>query len=256
MISIKNKSEIQKMEMAGSLLAEIVAGVSALIVPGISTLEIDDWIAKELRAKNLVSATMGFMGYRHSSCISINDEVVHGIPAKNKILVLGDLVKIDVCASWQNYCADMARCFFVGQPADSTKKLVQVTQKALDAGIEQAIPGNYLSDISFAIQKEIEKHSMGIVRDFAGHGIGKRMHEEPEILNYGEPGRGPILKSGMTFAIEPMTTLGDYKVFITNDKWTVKTKDKSMAAHIEDTVLITDNGPKILTRSNTIGVAI
>lgn len=250
MIIIKDKASIRKMETAGKLLSQIMDNISQIIIPGITTLEIDSWIEAELRKNNLVSKTKGFMTYKHSSCISINEEVVHGIPSKNKIIAEGDLIKIDICASWNDYCADMARCFFVGNVSDELKKLVEVTQKALDKGISKAYPNNRLSDISAAIQQEIETHGFGVVRDFAGHGIGKSMHEDPEILNYGKPGMGPILKPGMTFAIEPMVTLGNYGVCLDKDGWTVRTKDKSMAAHIEDTIVITENGPKILTRSN------
>ncbi len=250
MINIKNKSSIQKMEKAGSLLAEILLKVSEILKPGISTLEIDSWIENELKKNNLISKAKGYKGYKYATCVSINDEVVHGIPDETKILADGDLVKIDVCASWNGYCADMARCYFIGDVSLEAKKLVEVTQKALDKGISKARVGNRLSDISAAIQQEIENHGYGVVRDFAGHGIGKNMHEEPEILNYGRPGKGPVLISGMTFAIEPMVTLGDYDVFIDRDGWTVKTKDKSLAAHVEDTIAITDSGPKILTRLN------
>ena len=248
MITIKNKVAIQKMETAGALLAQIMSDISEIIVPGISTLEIDTWIDLEMQRRNLVPKTKGYFGYKHSSCISINDEVVHGVPSKSKVLANGDLVKIDVCASWNDYCADMARCFFVGNVNKDIKELVSVAQCALDKGISKAKVGNRLSDISAAIQEEVEKYKFGVVRDFAGHGIGKKMHEDPEILNYGKPGNGPILKAGMTFAIEPMITFGNYDVYVCNDGWTVKTKDRSFAAHVEDTVLITENEPKVLTR--------
>lgn len=248
MITIKNKIAISKMETAGRLLSKILHDVSELIKPGISTLEIDSWIAAKLSENELQSKAKGYRGYRHVSCISVNEEVVHGVPKAEKKLNLGDLVKIDVCASYKGYCADMARCFFVGEGSHEAKKLVATAQFALDAGISQAIPGNRLGDISAAIQKEVENQGYGVVRDFAGHGIGKQMHEEPEVLNYGKPGKGPVLRPGMTFAIEPMITLGDYKIFIENDGWTARTKDRSLAAHVEDTVLITENGPKILTR--------
>ena len=251
MIHIKNKISIQKMAQAGVLLSEILESVSHLIQPGVSTAEIDAWIEKQLHAKNLVSSTKGYMGYRHVCCISINDEVVHGVPHAAVLLRVGDLVKIDICASWNGYCADMARSFFVGEPSEQAKKLVEVAKQALDKGIEKARVGNRLSDISWAIQQEVEKHGFGVVRDFAGHGIGKQMHEEPEILNYGKPGRGPILCEGMTLAIEPMITFGDYKVYITNDGWTVKTVDKSLSAHVEDTIVITKSAPIVLTRKNS-----
>lgn len=248
MINIKNKTAIQRMETAGILLSKIILQIPKILVPGISTLEIDSWIETELKKSGLTSKTKGYMGYNHSSCISINNEVVHGIPSSKKKLNSGDLIKVDVCASWKGYCADMARCFFIGDPPLQTKNLILITQRALDKGIEKAVPGNRLSDISAAIQKELEENKLGVVRDFAGHGIGKQMHEDPEVLNYGNPGQGPLLRAGMTFAIEPMATLGHYDVFICEDGWTVKTKDNSLAAHIEDTVLVTNEGPQILTR--------
>jgi methionyl aminopeptidase len=251
MIYIKNKPSIQKMAQAGALLSEILELVTDLVRPGVSTGEIDAWIETQLHARGLVSSTKGYMGYKHVCCISINDEVVHGVPRAASVLKSGDLVKIDICASWNGYCADMARSFFVGEPSAEAKKLVEVAKQALNKGIEKARVGNRLSDISSAIQQEVEKHGYGVVRDFAGHGIGKNMHEEPEILNYGKPGRGPLLCEGMTFAIEPMITLGDYNVYVTKDGWTVKTVDKSLAAHVEDTVAITSGEPIILTRRDS-----
>lgn len=250
MITIKNKSSIRKMEEAGLVLARLFEDIKPLVCEGMSTLELNNWIDSQLQAGGMQSKTKGYHGYRHASCISVNDEVVHGVPSAHKVLKKGDLVKIDVCASKYGYCADMARAFFVGTPSDIAQKLVDVANKALDKGIAQALPGKRLSDISAAIQKEVESHGFGVVRDFAGHGIGKQMHEDPEILNYGLPGEGPVLRVGMTFAIEPMITQGGYSVYITEDGWTVKTEDKSLAAHVEDTVAITENGPKILTRLN------
>lgn len=250
MITIKNAVSIRKMETAGQLLAAILNDIVPLVQPGVSTQELDAWIADQLRAKQLLSKTKGYMGYRHVSCISVNDELVHGVPRSTKILKFGDLVTIDVCASWRDYCADMARNFFVGEVSSKARKLVEVAQSSLDKGILQARAGNRLSDISAAIQKEIEQHGFGVVRDFAGHGIGKRMHEDPEIVNYGVPGKGPILQPGMTFAIEPMLTEGHYEVYVADDGWTVKTADKGLCAHVEDTVLITEGEPKVLTRCN------
>lgn len=250
MISIKNKASIMKMEIAGKLLAGLFQEIENVIKPGVTTAEIDRWVDLQLSKNGLVSKTKGYMGYKHSSCISINDEVVHGVPRANQKLKDGDLVKIDICAAWKGYCADMARCFFVGTNKQEPRisKMVEVATLALYAGVSKAIVGSRLSDISAAIQQVVEREGFGVVRDFAGHGIGKSMHEEPEILNYGEPGKGPVLRAGMTFAIEPMITEGRYQVYVDNDGWTVKTVDKSWAAHVEDTVLITDNGPVFLTR--------
>lgn len=249
MITIKNKQSIQKMETAGKLLAEIFDAVEPLVQPGATTLALDTWIAEQFRNKGLVSKMKGYRGYKHVSCISINDEVVHGVPRATTVLKSGDIVKIDVCASWKDYCADMARIFFVGPVNENIKKLATVAQSSLNKGIAKAYAGNYLSDISAAIQQEVEQHGFGVVRDFAGHGIGKQMHEEPEILNYGKPGRGPVLRPGMALALEPMITVGRYDVYVMEDGWTVKTVDKSWAAHVEDTVVITNTEPMILTRT-------
>ncbi len=249
MITIKNRQAIQKMYGAGQRLAVILENVAELVQPGIATSELDAWIADQLIRADLKSSCKGYAGYKHVSCISVNDQVVHGIPSPQIILQEGDLVKIDVCASWNGYCADMARCYFVTMiPAQAAQELVRVAQQALDKGIEQARAGNRVSDISAAIQSEVEQHGFSVVRDFAGHGIGKKMHEEPEILNYGKPGTGPILRIGMALAIEPMITLGGYQVYITHDGWTVKTVDKSLAAHVEDTVVILEEGPLVVTR--------
>lgn len=248
MITIKNKKAIEKMAIAGKALAQIFLEVPSIVCAGVSTLDIDTWIAASLKKHGLVSKTVGYKGYRHSSCISINDEVVHGVPSVKKILNDGDLVKVDVCASYNGYCADMARSFFVGVSSSDAAKFVNAAYSALDRGIASMRSGNRLSDISFAIQTEVEKNGYGIVRDFAGHGIGKFMHEDPEILNYGKPGKGVLLVPGMTFALEPMITMGSHKLYIEKDGWTAKTVDKSLAAHVEDTVVITDNGPLVLTR--------
>ena len=242
------------METVGQALAMIMEEIRPFIVPGKSTLDIDTAIADLLIKKGLKSCTKGYLGYKHVSCVSVNDEVVHGVPCQKKILVSGDVVKIDICASLKGYCGDMARTFFVGDNCSVVaKKLVQVAQQALDKGIEQAQEGNRLGDISAAIQAEVEKYGFGVVRDFAGHGIGKQLHEDPEVLNYGTAGTGPVLRAGMTLAIEPMITEGNYKVFVEKDGWTVRTVDGSLAAHIEDTVAITEQGPKIFTRLQNRG---
>jgi methionyl aminopeptidase len=251
MIKIKNKASLQRMETAGKLLVEIFDEIAPLIAPGHTALEIDHMIEQLIQKKGLVSRTKGYMGYKHASCISVNDEVVHGVPSDQKVLQDGDLVKIDVCASWRGYCADMARSFYVGAVPESVRRFVSNAQHALNKGIEQVRVGNTLGDISAAIQQEIEKEGFGIVRDFAGHGIGRQMHEEPEILNYGQAGEGVKLQEGMVFAIEPMITMGKHDVYVDHDGWTVKTADKSLAAHVEDTVVVTESGPKILTRANT-----
>lgn len=255
MITIKNKASIRKMEQAGELLATIFEEVASLIKPGVSTLRLDQVIEQRITEKNLQSKMKGYMGYTHVSCISVNEEVVHGVPSEKKILKKGDLVKIDVCASWRGYCADMARSFYVGEMPEHVSRFVSNAQRALNKGIAQAVPGKRLGDISAAIQKEIEAEGYGIVRDFAGHGIGKQMHEEPEILNVGSAGKGPLLRPGMAFAIEPMITMGTHDVYIDEDGWTVKTTDNSLATHVEDTVVVTELGPKIITRTTAAQAA-
>lgn len=248
MIVIKNRSALAKMQEAGKRLQSVLSGVRGVIRPGVNALELENLIAQGLSKQGLESSTKGYRGYRHVSCISLNDEVVHGVPTVAKVLREGDLLKIDICASWRGYCADMARSFFIGKVDRTVQRLVETAWRALDRGIQQAYSGNHLTDISAAIQSEIEAEGFGIVRDFAGHGIGKRMHEDPEVFNYGVPGKGPIIRSGMAFAIEPMITMGSHEVYITDDGWTVKTCDGSMAAHVEDTVIVTDNGPVVITR--------
>ena len=236
------------MQISGQLLADVFDTISCFVKAQMSTLELDSLIERELKARNLVSGSKGYKGFRYSSCISLNDEVVHGVPSPCRTLKSGDLVKIDICASYKGYFADMARTYMVDCNDQSVKEFVSTAQRALDKGIAQAIIGNRLSDISAAIQCEVERHGYGVVRDFAGHGIGRSMHEDPEVLNYGIKGKGPLLKRGMALALEPMITMKDYHVFIAKDGWTVKTVDGSLAAHVEDTIIVTDNGPEIITR--------
>ncbi len=246
----KNKDAIFKMRTAGQLLAGIFEKIEPIIQPGTTTLMIDQWIAQQLKLHNLVSQSKGYMGYQHVSCISVNQVVVHGIPSAQVILQQGDLVKVDVCAAWKGYCADMARAYLVAvaQPSAQMQQFVQTAQQALQAGIDQAVEGNRLFDISYAVQHVAEQKGYGIVRDFAGHGIGKKMHEEPDVPNFGKKGTGMILRAGMTFAIEPMITMGHYDVVVMKDGWTVETVDHSLAMHVEDTIVITQNGPEVLTR--------
>ncbi len=249
MIYIKDLEAVSKMSKAGFELASIFEDLVNYVVPGVSTGEIDLFVANQLKKRNLVSMTKGFMGYRHVTCVSLNDEVVHGVPSLERIITQGDLVKIDIVASWQGYAADMARAFCMPGLQDSRVfAMVETAQRALDAGIYIARDGVRLSNISAAIQGVVEEGGYGVVRDFAGHGIGKRMHEDPEVLNYGKPGKGPVLRKGMALAIEPMITLGHYDVFVEKDGWTAKTVDQSWAMHVEDTIVITDGEPLITTR--------
>lgn len=243
----KNNVSLASMKAAGERLAQLFGELGAVVRPGIATLEIDAYVAAYLKKHDLISQTKGYHGYRYVSCISVNDEVVHGIPSA-RLVQAGDLVKVDVCAALHGYCADMARCFVVDTASDAIRNLIATAQASLEAGIAAATPQARVGDVSSAIQQEVERAGYGVVRDFAGHGIGRSMHEEPEVLNYGIAGRGPRLRPGMALAIEPMITQGKYDVYVDRDGWTVKTVDRSLAAHVEDTVFITDHGPVITTR--------
>lgn len=251
MIVRKNRYACSVMKEAGRRLSSIFQEIPSYLREGISTQDLDHYIEKRLQLLGLQSQCKGY-GYPPFpavACISVNDVIVHGIPSSEQLLKDGDLVKIDVCASYNGYCADMARSYFVGNaPSERASLLVKTAYDALDAGINKVRIGNRVSDVSFAIQCVIEAHGFAIVRDFAGHGIGKKMHEDPEILNFGQPGEGPLIETGMAFALEPMITLGTDKVAIDADKWTARTADRSLAAHVEDTVLVTENGPEITTR--------
>jgi len=248
MIAIKDKKAIQKMHTAGNLLAQVMQRVKNSVVPGVCSLDIDYFIENNMRELGLQPECKGYAGYKHATCISLNDVIVHGVPSEQVLLKSGDFVKIDVVGSYKGYCADIARYFFVGKVDSGVKDIALVAQKALDKAIEKVAVGARISDLSACIQKEVESKGFNVVREFAGHGIGKQIHEKPDIPNYGEPGKGPMLRAGMTLAIEPMITQGSSQVKIMSDGWTAKTADGGLAAHVEDTVLVTNDGPIVFTR--------
>lgn len=250
MIQIKNKAAIERMRTAGKLLANVFEELKAqsIVKAGVSTHDVDAWIEKSMRAKELKPECIGYGGYRHATCISVNDAIVHGVPSKTFILKDGDFVKVDVVGSYKGYCADMARYFFVGSIAPVTQKIADVAQESLDAALALVAPGVFLEEISGRIQQIVEGAGFGVVRQFAGHGIGKSMHEEPDVPNYAEGAPDLRLREGMTLAIEPMITEGSYDVVFSKDGWTAKTADGKLAAHVEDTVLVTAHGAEILTR--------
>lgn len=247
-IQLKNRVAIDKMRIAGKRLALILEEIMGEVVPGKSTWELDSLIEARMRAVELRPVCKGYGSYKHATCISVNDVIVHGVPSKDTILKSGDFVKIDVVGSFENYCADLTRYFFVGEVEERVKRLAQVAQASLDKAIALIKPGIYLSDISACVQQEVEQAGFGVVRYFSGHGIGKSIHEAPDIPNYGKPGTGPILREGMTLAIEPMITEKSYEIVIMPDGWTAKTRDGGLAAHVEDTVVVTRDGVEILTR--------
>jgi methionyl aminopeptidase len=245
---IKNKIAIEKMRTAGKRLACILQDIGPEVVAGISTLDLDRIVEDKMRKSGLVPECKGYAGYKHATCISLNDGIVHGIPSKDLILKSGDFVKIDVVGSYKSYCADMTRFFFVGDVSIVTRKIAQTAQDALDAAIGKIAPGVRVSEISACIQDKVEFDGFSIIRAFAGHGIGKDLHEDPDIPNYRKAGDDVVLREGMTLAIEPMISERSHEVRILQDGWTAKTADGGLAAHVEDTVLVVKNGSEVLTR--------
>ncbi|KKQ32984.1 MAG: Methionine aminopeptidase [candidate division TM6 bacterium GW2011_GWF2_37_49] len=245
---VKSKNMIEKMRFAGKLLAQVMAEVDYCLKPGADTLEIDGIIENKMCALGLKPECKGYAGYRHATCISVNDGIIHGVPSKDVILNSGDFVKIDVVGSIKGYCADITRYFFIENVSSDVKKIANAAQEALDMAIEMAVPGNMVSDISASVQNCIESKGYSVIRDFAGHGIGKNLHEKPDIPNYRRRSGDFVLLEGMTLAIEPMIAQGSYEVLILDDGWTAKTADGKLAAHVEDTIVVLKGGAEILTR--------
>ncbi len=234
------------MRRAGQITAAARSLAGKMVVPGITTLEIDKAVRSFIKSQGAVPTFLGYAGYPASVCISINEEVIHGIPGHRKIKE-GDVVSIDVGATKDGFVGDCAATFIAGEGTEEAKKLVEVTRQSFYEGIKYARPGCRVSDIGAAIQRYAEDNGFGVVRDYVGHGVGAQMHEEPEVPNFGHPGHGARLVKNMTIAVEPMITSGDWQVRVLKDDWTVVTRDGSLAAHYENTILITDDEPEILT---------
>lgn len=249
MIIIKNDREIAYMRQAGKVVEEALLKIEEVIRPGITTADLDKEAENFIRSCNAIPSFKGYYGFPASICASINEEVVHGIPSKDRVLHEGDIISIDCGAILNGYQGDAARTFPVGRVSDKAKDLISVTRDSFFKGVEKAVVGNRLSDISSAIQNYAEKFGYSIVRDYVGHGIGKDMHEDPEVPNFGKPGKGPKLLHGMVLAIEPMVNAGRYYVSVQLNNWTVVTEDGSLSSHYENTVAILDDGPEILTFS-------
>lgn len=247
-ITLKSKAEIEKMRRAGQIVAESLFRLREQLQPGISTYDLDRLAEEYIRGQGLTPAFKGYLGFKHTLCISINEEVVHGIPSKKRILKEGDIVGLDCGAVYQGYFGDSARTFPCGKPSPEAEKLMETTRISLDRGIEQLVPHKRLYDIGAAIQAYAESQGMAVVKEYVGHGIGTALHEDPQIPNYGVAGTGMRLKEGMVFAIEPMLNLGGAETVLLQDGWTVVTKDGSLSAHFEDSIAITEKGPEILTR--------
>ena len=246
MIPLKSEEELKKLQASGEILGRVMKDLKKFVVCGISTAEIDR-IAEDLIIKaGAKPAFKGYQGFPATACISVNEEIVHGIPGE-RVLCEGDIVGIDLGVKYLGYFSDAAVTLTIGLVTPKVNKLVEVSRQALTEGIEAAVAGNNLSDISYRIQSFVEKKGFSVVRQFVGHGIGSSLHEEPEIPNFGRPHQGPVLKSGMVLAIEPMVNMGSWESEILPNGWTAVTRDRLPSAHFEHTIAITEAGPKILT---------
>jgi methionyl aminopeptidase len=246
MIVRKSKAEIETMGRAGRVVASTLALLGELVKPGVTTGELDEAAEEHIRSEGGVPTFKGYRGFPASICASPNSMVVHGIPGPYTLRD-GDLISVDVGVTLDGFVADSAYTFAVGEVDGGAKRLLEVCQAALAAGIEQARAGNHVQDISAAVQRTTEEAGFSVVRSLVGHGIGRSMHEEPQVPNFGEPGRGPLLQPGMTLAIEPMINAGGPDVWMAEDRWSISTNDGSLSAHFEHTVAVTDNGPLVLT---------
>ena len=248
MIELKNPSQLDRMRVAGRIVGETLALMRELAKPGITTLELDRKAEEYIRAQGAIPAFKGYNGFPATLCTSVNEQVVHGIPSL-RYLESGDIISIDCGAVIDGYFGDAALTLPIGEVDEDLLKLLRVTEESLMLGIAQAKLGNRLYDVSNAVQRHVEANEFSVVRDYVGHGIGRAMHEDPQIPNYGKPGRGPRLEVGMALAIEPMVNMGTYEVQTLKDHWTVVTKHSRPSAHFEHSIAITENGPEILTRS-------
>ncbi len=247
MIIIKSDQEIALMRESGKVTGTILKELEDFVKPGISTDDINTFVESNIRKAGMIPTFLGYGGFPASACVSINEEVVHGIPDKNRILQEGDIVSVDVGSTYKGYVSDAARTYPVGSVSETAAKLMEATKASFFAGIEYCKVGFRLSDISHAIQVSAEGEGFSVIRDFVGHGVGQNMHEDPQIPNFGRPGRGPRLASGMVFAIEPMICEGTFDVQTLSNDWTVVTLDGKLSAHYENTVVITDGEPELLT---------
>ena len=250
MIELKSAREIGLMRRGGHILSEVMDRLRASVKPGMSTLEIDTDVEEFIRARGAVPAFKGYRGFPATVCISINEEVVHGIPSPSRHVKECDIVGLDLGCIVEGYYADCAFTLALGEVPARVQELLDVTRENLERGITECRPGRRLSDVSHATQSHVERHGFSVVRAFVGHGIGLALHEEPQVPNFGDPGRGPQLRAGMVLAIEPMVTMGSWDVKILDDGWTAVTKDGSLAAHFEHTIAVTESGPEVLTSKN------
>jgi len=246
-IVCRSAEELKRMREAGRLVGEVLTELAARVAPGVTTADLDDLAEARIRKAGAIPAFKGYHGYPATICASINDEVIHGIPSGRRLLNEGDVISIDVGASLDGYFGDSAITLAVGKVSEEAATLLRVTDESLYKAIDAVKPGGRISDIGHAVQKHVEAYGFSVVREFVGHGIGQKMHEEPQVPNYGEPGRGPRLTEGMVLAIEPMVNAGKPAVKVLADGWTAVTRDGGLSAHFEHTVAVTADGPWILT---------
>lgn len=247
MIVIKSKREIDLMREPCKVTAEILRDLESFIKPGMSTQDINAFVEQRIAHYNMKPTFKGYGGFPAGACVSVNDEVIHGIPSSNRVLREGDIVSVDTGATYKGYNSDAARTYAVGTISSEAQKLIDVTKQSFFEGIKYAMEGYRIHDIGHAVQVYAERNGMGVVRDYTGHGTGSKLHEDPQIPNYGNPGTGARIKEGMTLAVEPMLTLGTYDVRVLSNDWTVVTTDGKLSAHYENTILVTDGEPEILT---------
>jgi methionyl aminopeptidase len=243
----KSAAEVSRIAAAGRVLADCIDALSQAVRPGVSTAELDELAESFIRGRGGVPTFLGYRGFPRSICASPNDMVVHGIPGKHRVAE-GDLLSLDVGVTLDGYVADSAVSLPVGTVGAEERRLMDVTRESLEAGLAECRTGRRLGDISHAVQEVVEAAGFSVVRSLVGHGVGRTMHEDPQIPNYGDPGRGPRLEEGMVFAIEPMVNAGDHEVYVADDGWSIYTSDGSLSAHFEHTVAVTKDGPKVLTR--------
>jgi len=245
---LKNKWEIELLRKANAIVMEVLLALKEEVKPEKSTFEFEELALKICEKKKVKPAFKGYRGYPYALCVSVNEVIVHGMPKKEIVLKEGDIVSFDFGVIYEGYVGDAALTVGVGEISETAKNLLKVTEEALYKGIEKAHFGNRIGDISSAIQRHVEAHGFNVIREFVGHGVGRQLHEPPEVPNFGKPGKGPKIEIGMVLAIEPMVSAGDYRVEILEDGWTAVTKDRSLAAHFEHSVAITPEGPKILSK--------
>jgi methionyl aminopeptidase len=253
-IELKTAGELERMAASGAIIDALFLGLAERVVPGVSTLELDTFAEAFIRShEGAIPLFKGQYGFPGSLCTSINDEVVHGIPSADRVLDEGDIISVDVGVRLHGWCGDSARTFEVGEVEEEARSLLSVTRLALDRAIEAAVPGNHVGDLGAAVEAAVRGTGFHVIRDLVGHGIGRELHEEPQVPNLGRPGDGALLREGMVLAIEPMISVGTWRIRTLQDGWTMATADGSLSAHFEHTVAITADGPRVLTVASRDG---